>query len=245
MSTETHPIDQRTAAVARALPRTLVPGGIGLAGVVVLLVGGHGVSWLAGLVAGAVAGGGGAIWRLRGRLNRLATPPAVGAERRTEAVLEPLAETGWRFLHDIPGPDGPYHHVAVGRGGVILLESLGPDGVVSMRDGAPILEHRDESDGQVRLRRLRPRVLSDALSVRETVRRLAGRRIWVQSVVVLWCDFPAGCVADGRCVYIHGSRLAAWLARRPQQLDAAQIEDVFADVTVLERAAALALPVAV
>jgi hypothetical protein len=99
-----------------------------------------------------------------------------------------------------------------------------------MRGGEPVLEHRLSADAGPRLRRLRPRALTDASAFRGDVERLTGRQLWVQAVVVLWSDFPAGCVVDGRCVYIHGSRLAGWLARRPHQLDPADIEGVAAVV---------------
>jgi hypothetical protein len=52
-------------------------------------------------------------------------------------------------------------------------------------------------------------------------------------VVVVWSEFPAGCVTDGRCVFIHGSRLVDWLARRPHQLDPAETDDVAEAVAVL------------
>lgn len=241
----TRPAWLGAAGVARpawlpSLAQAVIPAAIVVTGLVVLLVDGHDVSWLAGLLAGAAA----VLWLLRGRLAQSPTD-SVRAEDRTEAVLEPLGESGWRFLHDIPGPDGPYHHIAVGRGGVILLQSLSPDGAVSIRSGEPILERQDDPFNAPRLERIRPRVLLDAAAVREAVHRLTGRRVWVQAVVVFWSDFPAGCVATGRCVFIHGSRLADWLARRPHQLDEGEVESVFADVAVLEHAAELALPVAV
>ena len=76
--------------------------------------------------------------------------------------------------------------------------------------------------------------------------RVTGRRLWVQAVVVIWSEFPAGCVTDGRCVYIHGSRLASWLARRPHQLDPAETDDVAAAVTALiDCGGELPLPLAV
>ena len=71
------------------------------------------------------------------------------------------------------------------------------------------------------------------------------RSLWVQAVVVFWSDFPAGCVTDGHCVYVHGSRLAEWMARRPHQLNGVEAEDMFAKVTVLaEHGGDLPLPIA-
>jgi hypothetical protein len=236
MSMGMEPIDLR--ARRRALKRAdalafagrlAVPVGVVVLGLLVLVLEGHEVSWLAGLIAGGAAGGWVSLRRPAGGRGR--SMPA--ASRRTEAAVQPLELSGWRFLHDVHGLDVTYDNIAVGHGGVILLESMSPDGVVRMRAGEPILEYRSEPDAEPRLERLRPRALADASSLRQDVARLTGRRLWVQAVVVFWSDFPAGCVTDGRCVYIHGSRLADWIARRPHQLGAAETDDVFEAVQLL------------
>lgn len=223
-----------------------VSGIVVVAGLAGLAIEGHGLAWLSGLIAGTGAGlglavGQGGIGALRRR------GPLPRAQRLTEAAVRPLLASGWRFLHDVTGPDGTYDHIAVGPGGLILLESLRPDGVVTMHDGEPVVTPGDAAPGESGpVRRLRPRAVADAGVVREGIQRIAQRRMWVQSVVVFWSDFPAGCVADGRCVYIHGSRLAEWMARRPHQLEEADAEQVLAAVSMLsERAGELHLPVAV
>ncbi len=202
-----------------------------LLGVVVLIVDGHGVSWLAGLVAGAAA----AAWLTvgRGRTDSRAPATETGAQRRTELAVDPLRQRGWSFHHGVAGPDGTFDHIAVGPGGLILLESLSPEGVVRMIGGEPVVEQAGESEAPPRLQRLRPTALADATSLRDCVQRIAGRRMWVQAVVVLWSEFPAGRVVDGRCVYIHGSHLAEWMSRRPHQLDEAEAVAVGAAVREL------------
>jgi hypothetical protein len=214
-----------------------------LAGLLVLIIDGHGVSWLAGLVAGAAA----AAWLTLGRRPIRARPASGdGAQRRTELAVRSLERAGWSFLHGVPGPDGTYDHIAIGPGGLILLESMNPDGVVKMISSEPVVERAATGEGPPRLQRLRPTALADATSLRERVPRVAERRLWVQAVVVLWSEFPAGCVVDGRCVYIHGSRLAEWISRRPHQFDEAETEAVGAAVRALaERGADFDLPVAV
>jgi hypothetical protein len=82
-------------------------------------------------------------------------------------------------------------------------------------------------------KRLRPRAVSDAAAFRADVERVTGRRLWAQALVVIWSEFPAGYITDGRCVYIHGSRLADWLARRPHQLDPAEADGIAAAVDTL------------
>ncbi len=221
-----------------------VPLALALTGVLVLIVDGNELSWLAGVLAGGSAGAWLAL-RRSGRRPRRRSYAEARAEHRTAASLAPLEHAGWRFLHDVRGLDTTFDHIAIGPGGVIVLQSISAEGVVTMRGGEPILERRPRPDAPPRLQRLRPRALGDATAFRGDVERLSGRRLWVQAVVVLWSEFPAGCVVDGRCVYIHGSRLADWLARRPHQLDPAETDDVARAVALLvECGGELPLPAA-
>jgi Nuclease-related domain len=231
-----HHADQgagRRARAAGLLKRVAAPLGAMLIGVVVLIVDGNELSWLAGVIAGGSTG----AWVVlqRGGLQRSyrRSHAEARAEHRTLAALAPLEEAGWRFLHEIRGLDSTYDHIAIGPGGVIVLQSISTDGVVTMRGGEPMLERHLGPDAPPRLQRLRPRALTDASAFRRDVERLSGRQLWVQAVAVLWSEFPAGCVVDGRCVYIHGSRLADWLTRRPHQLDPAQMDEVADAVELL------------
>lgn len=235
---------ERSAGAGAVLAAGLATLAVILAAVLVLVFDGHGLSWLAGLIAGAAAAACATLGRERTRAS-LGTS-RTRADRQTELAVTPLERSGWRFVHRVTGPDGIYDHIAVGPGGLILLESMSPGGVVSMRAGQPIVECRDDPQAPPRLERLRPTALADATALRESVQRIAERRMWVQAVVVFWSEFPAGCVADGRCVYIHGSRLAAWMMRRPHQFDETGADEVFAAVREFaEHGGDLALPVAV
>ena len=234
----------RRGARERSRRATLVADLCAAVGVIaigglVLLLDGQELSWLAGLVAGAAAATWVAVSRGSGTGWHRPLAPALterrpaAADRRTEGAIAALEHSGWRFLHDVAGLDTTYDHIAVGPGGVILLQSMGPDGVVTMQSGEPVLERRSTSEAPPRLERLRPRALADAATFRDGVQRLTGRRLWVQAVVVFWSEFPAGCVADGRCVFIHGPRLAEWMARRPHQLDPRDADEVYAAVEAL------------
>jgi hypothetical protein len=211
----------RAGAVAAA---GMAVAAVILAGVLVLIVDGHDVSWLAGLLAGSAAAAGLSLGRAR--LGTRAAGGGAGAQRRTELAVRPLEQAGWSFVHGVPGPDGPFDHIAVGPGGLILLESMSPEGVVRMIGGEPVVERAAEAEMPPRVERLRPTALVDATALRDRVQRIAARRVWVQAVVIFWSEFPAGCVADGRCVYIHGSRLAEWMSRRPHQFDEAEAREV-------------------
>jgi hypothetical protein len=219
--------------------------GVVVIGVLVLILDGHEISWLAGVIAGGAAGAWVALGR-GPRPGRRRPEAEQRAEHRTATALEPLQSSGWRFLHEVRGLDSTFDHIAIGRGGVIVLQSMSPDGVVAMRGGELIVERGPGPDAPGRLERLRPRALADAAAFRRDVERVTGRRLWVQAVVVVWSEFPAGSVVDGRCVYIHGSRLPDWLARRPHQLDPAETDDVAATVAALvECRGELPLPLAV
>ena len=59
-------------------------------------------------------------------------------ERRTAEVLTRLAAAGWVVLHDLHWPGRPLanlDHVAVGPGGVVVIDSKNWSGTVDVRDG--------------------------------------------------------------------------------------------------------------
>ncbi len=237
---DNHPTDphadqatRRRASARAVLAELTVPLGVLAIGIAVLILDGHELSWLAGVIAGGGAG----VWvalRRGGRPARHRRAGAVArAEHRTMTTLEPLRSAGWHIRHDVRGLDTTFDHIAIGHGGVIVLESMSPDGVVTVRGGELILERAPSHGAEPRLERLRHRALTDASAFRHDVERVTGRRLWVQAVVVLWSEFPAGCVVDGRCVYIHGSRLADWLARRPHQLEPGAADEVATLVAAL------------
>ena len=245
---EARPPARRRARARARLSELTAPLGVVAIGVLVLIFDGHEVSWLAGVIAGGGAGAWVALRRGGGPARRRAGRAYIDlrAEHRTAGALEPLQSAGWRFEHDVRGLDTTFDHIAIGQGGVIVLQSISPDGVVTMRGGELLLERRPSPDAPPRIERLRPRALADASAMRHDVERVTGRRLWVQAAVVIWSEFPAGCVTDGRCVYLHGSRLADWLARRPHQLDPAETDVVAAAVAALvDCGGELPLPLAV
>ena len=59
-------------------------------------------------------------------------------ERRTGEVLKALEPQGWRLLHDVHWPGRPFaniDHIAVGPGGVFVIDSKNWSGRVEVRDG--------------------------------------------------------------------------------------------------------------
>jgi hypothetical protein len=196
-----------------------------LAGLAFLVIERHPWSWIAGAMAGAFTG----AW-----LVIRDEPPAYiehwneGAEgeRKTAKALKPLEPSGLHLLHDIQCPYGNYDHIAVGAVGVFLLETKNLKGIVELRSGAPRLRRRLDPDADTRLAQIRPRVLSAAARLNNDVEQRTGHRTWVQAVVVFWSEFPQGLVDDGRCIFIHGPRLAAWLQGLPDRLDQIKADEI-------------------
>jgi hypothetical protein len=197
------------------------------AGIAVLILDGHPLSWFAGAVTGAFAGAW--IWFRE-------TPPryveawrdGAEGERNTEKALRPLERSGLRIVHDVKARYGNYDHIAVSRGGVFLLESKNLQGVVELRDGVPHLCRRLDPEADVPFDRIRPRALAAAACLKEDIERRAGHRTWVQAVVVFWSEFPQGLIDDGRCIFIHGPRLRAWIQGHPQRLGQSTADDIAA-----------------
>ncbi len=205
-----------------------------LVGIVGLILERHLLSWL----AGALAGAGVAAW---GALRE--TPPAyvekwqLGAEgeRKTAAALTRLEGRGLTVVHDVDCRYGNYDHIAVGPGGVFLLESKYPQGTVELRGGVPHLRRKLDPEADTPIKQIRPRVLSAAAALKRDIEQRTGVRTWVQAVVVLWCDFPEGVIDDGRCVFVHGPRLANWIEGRPSGLSRANVEAIVAAVREIDR----------
>jgi hypothetical protein len=238
MTSTTHEVDvlapsrlRRALADPRLRSRTTV--GPALApltafGVLVVLIDGHGLLWLAGLVAGAwLAGLVGGIWAVGWRFSPPASAPVTvdHGDRDVRELVGRLADDGWGAIHDLDGRHARYRHVAVGPGGVILLHSQR-------------LAHPWRPDDPLWQREMlvqRRRALSAAANLRHEIGQATGQPTWVQPVVVVWSEFAPGCLQDGRCVFVSGPRLIDWMRRRPGQLSPARAATVR---TALERLAA-------
>jgi hypothetical protein len=207
---------------------TLVHGLAPLAalGVLVLLLEGNGVSWLAGLVAGAST----AAWLVGQRAPSAPTPAAVDhGDGDTREQLSLLGNAGWSSIHDLDARYARYRHVAIGPGGVIALQS--------QRLAYPY--DPDDPHSQREMLIQRRRALAAAANLRREIEDTTSRPGWVQAAVVVWSEFPVGCVQDGRCVFVSGPRLIDWLRRRPGQLSPERAAEVHAALEQLATASAL------
>jgi len=122
------------AAWTRTLPwRVAVILGIGAGGGFLANLLAPGLSLVVGGLAAMAAG-----WGLRFRPSPEASAWRRGAagERRTARLLDPLERQGWAVLHDlaVPGSRANLDHLAIGPGGVFVIDSkqyrgrLQPDG---------------------------------------------------------------------------------------------------------------------
>jgi hypothetical protein len=199
--------DERGRRRSGRAPLAAALGPFLVASLAVVLVTGSVIPWLAGSVCGAVL----TLWILC----HDSPPPHVEdrlrAERRTARELDGLEAAGWHVVHDVAARYGRHDHVGVGPSGLFLVET---------------------SDSRALSQRaaVRLRVLAAAARLKEDLQERTGCRTWVQAVVVLWCDFPAGVVHDGRCVYVHGTRLRSWLEEQPLRFDPASVAELGAAV---------------
>lgn len=195
------------------------------AGIVVGVLSGNVLVWMAGFVAGAFM----AVW-----ITFRDTPPryvetwreGAEGERKAAKALRPLERDGWHVIHDIQNGRGNYDHVAVGPSGVYLLESKNLQGVVSVQGGVPLLTRRHDPEQAAAFDRVRPRALASAARLKSEIEQRTGHRIWVQAVVVFWSEFPQSLIEDDRCVFIDGSRLCSWLRNQPTRLSRAEVEKI-------------------
>lgn len=213
-----------------------ITGPFVIGGVAIGIAAGDFLPWFGGLCAGGFL----ALWVvLRDTPPRYVEKWHDGAEgeRKTEKVLRPFERAGWSVVHDVQRGYGNYDHVAVGRPGVYLLETKKLQGIVEIRDGVPHLSRRHDAETWV-FDRMPGQARSAAASLKREIELRTGYRTWVQAVVVFWADFPEGLVEFDRCVFIHGSRLSAWMESRANRLTPEQTEEVAAGVAEIVRDAA-------
>lgn len=153
-------------------------------------------------------------------------PIGDGGESRTARALAPLIGRGWSLVQPIRRAHGDLDHVAVGPGGAYLLASRDLRGVVELRGGVPWLERRHHPPASTSLPSIRPRALSAAARLEKELAEACSANVVVQAVVVLWADFPARVLEDGRCVFIDGEGLADWLQARPRLLRREQLREI-------------------
>jgi hypothetical protein len=218
--------EMRRSWLRRNRPLFFALGAITGAVIVVTFLAGRAfpaAGWLLGFLAGAVTT---TLSLLR------ASPPGwienwqVGAlgERATARRLRLLEPQGWVILHDLQAGQGNIDHIAVGPGGVFLLDSKRPGGEVRV-EGGKVTVHRLDAPHLYYNHPGTAQLLH--LARRTHDRMLARSRInmWVSPVMVIWADFPQR-IVDERCAYVHGDELVAWLQTRPRRIAPERVEQI-------------------
>jgi len=207
------------------------------AGIVVGVVERDVVAWIAGMVSGGFL----SMWiALRDSPPRYVEKWHDGAEgeRKTEKVLRPFERSGWYVVHDVQRHYGGaaakgrsnYDHIAAGRAGVFLLETKNLQGSVDVDNGVPRLTRRHDPERQEAFDGIPRRARAAAARLKQEIEWRTGHAPWVQAVVVFWCEFPEGLIEDGKCVFIHGPRLRAWLESRPNRFSQIEADEIAAGI---------------
>ncbi len=131
-------------------------------------------------------------------------------EQATAEELEKLG-SDWFVAHDIEHNYGNWDHVAVGPGGVFLLDTkyLQRTTATARNDGL--------SSGRTRF--AGSTIRGGAVGLGEAIEKQTGSRPWVQAVVVVWGAFPQKRYEHDKVVYLAGDQLAAWMQQRPRRLN--------------------------
>lgn len=183
------------------------------------------LTWLSGLCFGLAAG----MW-----IVLRDSPPAyienwnTGAEgeRKTAQELRRLDSSHWFVVHDVESGYGNYDHIAVSEAGVFLLDSKYLGGSVDLRGDELWLSRRHDPEADRPEPAARRSALWGAANLSQALHGITGSRVWVQAVVVFWCDFDPGVHEDEQCAFVHGSSLRAWLESRPQRMGLAGVESL-------------------
>ena len=138
----------------------------------------------------------------------------VWGEQSTAKALRPLEERGWVVLHDLPTERGNVDHIVIGPGGVFLLDSKRPGGVVEVgATGVRVRRHECADLGYAHpgAGPLRASAAQTSAWVRERTRL----SVWVEPVMVVWSEFPQRVVDAPGWHVVHGDELLGWLMARP------------------------------
>jgi hypothetical protein len=139
-------------------------------------------------------------------------------ERRTGATLDRLAKHGWHSVHDRAGKWGNLDHIAVGSGGVFLLDSKNLSGTLTVEATGLKADYADAPRDSFTYTRLGGAMRGASAHLKEQLSATTRLTCWVQAVVVIWGHFPEGEAVRDNVAYVSGERLEEWLLRQPGRL---------------------------
>jgi hypothetical protein len=172
-------------------------------------IGGRLFAGISGFTAGVFF----VIFSLGGHVSAFRWWLGAEGERETARQIEKLGPE-WHCEHDLEHQYGNYDHVLVGPAGVFLLDSKLLHGTAAA--GGDALR-----SGRILYRGVAFRSGAKRVNV-ELEKRLGFRAPWVQSVVVVWGDFPQAHHEEQDVVYVRGEDLVLWLGGLPEKANAPQ-----------------------
>jgi hypothetical protein len=136
-------------------------------------------------------------------------------EEATGRELKRLRRQGWQFVHHVPFASGDADHVAIGPGGVVVIESKSRKAELGWLRGT----------GQLRGWALQAE--SRALLTHHLIMQVSGLRVETRPLVALWRDGSDPVDESIRNVdLIDGSSLSDRLHRLPRRLDTDQVTQI-------------------
>lgn len=140
-------------------------------------------------------------------------------EAATAKQLQRLP-SGWEVLHDLGNGDFNFDHVVVGPPGVFLLNSKWSSFRLESGAGGVLLGvHVDDPSVTMRTDRCISQAKRDAVTLKQRIEALSGKRVWVEPVIVWWGEFPEGGRSVDGVGVVAGDQLAerllAYSNRRP------------------------------
>jgi hypothetical protein len=158
----------------------------------------------------------------RARQTRQSWEAGAAGERAVAAVLEQLSTAGWRVLHDVHWPGRPQanlDHVAVGPGGVVVVDAKNWSGTVTVSDG--MLRQNG-------YRRQQTLEAAGAAAAAVTAMLAPGHRSRVHvAVCLVQQELDAQRLPPG-VVVVGLSELAPWLTQLPPALSPEAVDAVHA-----------------
>jgi hypothetical protein len=165
-------------------------------------------------------------------------------ERWTEKELKPLKRERWKVQHDL---DSGYRstnidHVAVGPGGVFLLNSKNLWGSFVIESGILSCHQELAPASDYTLPNLERQMWGAARGLEKRLKDRVGWIVDVRSVVVLWAKFEAreGALVGGAAV-VRGDCIADWLRTQPERIAEKDLPNIVDAVGSLRTATASAV----
>lgn len=114
---------------------------------------------------------------------------------------------------------GNIDHLAVGPGGVFVLDTKVWSGVVTVSNAGATVSPRDDPSASWTATGQQHTLPTAAAAVGRALAAATGQALpSPHAIVVLWSPFPQRVAVSGKVTYVAGEHLADWLTGQPRQL---------------------------